>query len=237
MDPSVLYIIIITALIVAIVLLVVWQIRHHSVMRHLTYQVYDYTVKKAENRAENIVNSAKNEARSILSSAEEQASKFLEERKRAVEDAQKNFESKLGELMTDSESRYEEAAGIAQKRYSELTEGFRVDLSKKISATHESVESEMKKVYNRLNTVTESLGKEYSEQLEARMREVFKKAEATADDYARARQSFVDDRVVELVERASKLSIGRTLSLEEHAEIIKESLEQAKKEGVFGASD
>lgn len=233
MDPFILYITITAALVIAIVLLVVWQVRHHSTLRRLTYQVYDYTLKKAEDKASKIVNDAQDESRRILTSAEEQANKFLEERKRGIDEAQQAFEKKLNKMLEDAESRFAESADTAVGEYKHLTEDFKNNLSKRISGTHETVNNEMNKLHDKLNATTDSITKDFAGEMKAQIDDAFAKAEQAAEEYRKAKNDHVNERIATLVERTSEIAIGKALSAEEHGELVKEALERAKEEGAF----
>ena len=54
------------------------------------------------------------------------------------------------------------------------------------------------------------------------------------EDYKEMRLQKIDQEIYELLEKVSKLVLGKALSLSEHEILIEKSLEKAKKEGAFG---
>ncbi len=53
------------------------------------------------------------------------------------------------------------------------------------------------------------------------------------EDYKKEELRKIDSGIYELLEKISKLVLGKALSLSEHEDLIEKSLEKAKKEGVF----
>jgi hypothetical protein len=53
-------------------------------------------------------------------------------------------------------------------------------------------------------------------------------------NHKKERMQKVDSEIYGLLEKISKLVLGKALSLSEHEELIEESIEKAKKEGIFG---
>ena len=58
-------------------------------------------------------------------------------------------------------------------------------------------------------------------------------ANRQVEEYKNSRLKLVDDQIKKVVEKTSRDILGKTLSLEDHEQLIKNALEQAKKEGVF----
>jgi hypothetical protein len=54
------------------------------------------------------------------------------------------------------------------------------------------------------------------------------------ENHRKERMQRVDSEIYGLLEKISKLVLGKALSLSEHEDLIKESVEKAKKEGIFG---
>lgn len=58
-------------------------------------------------------------------------------------------------------------------------------------------------------------------------------ANRQVEEYKNSRLKLIDDEIKKVVEKTSRDILGKTLSLEDHEQLIKNALEQAKKEGVF----
>lgn len=58
-------------------------------------------------------------------------------------------------------------------------------------------------------------------------------ANRQVEEYKNSKLKLVDEQVKKIVEKTSRDILGKTLSLEDHEQLIKNALEQAKKEGVF----
>jgi len=53
------------------------------------------------------------------------------------------------------------------------------------------------------------------------------------NNYKKGKLKKIDDEIYQLLEKVSKLVLGKALSLSEHEDLIQKSLEKAKKEGAF----
>ena len=63
----------------------------------------------------------------------------------------------------------------------------------------------------------------------------YRAAKKEIDDYKEGKLKKIDDEIYQLLEKISKLVLGKTLSLSEHEGLIQKSLEKAKKEGAFSS--
>ena len=69
--------------------------------------------------------------------------------------------------------------------------------------------------------------------LEKKIDDGYTLAKKEIDEYKQAKLSIVDQKIFEIIERVSKLVIGKAISPSDHETLVIDSLEKAKKEAVF----
>ncbi len=124
-SPLTLLLILFGVLIVLIGVLIVVQMRNSAHIHHLTYPVYEYTVKQAEQRANQIVAEAAEKARSIRTAAEVETSKALGDREHEGERLLDLYEKQLLALTQKHEEGLSRYATSAEQSLKSLNEAFR----------------------------------------------------------------------------------------------------------------
>lgn len=81
--------------------------------------------------------------------------------------------------------------------------------------------------------ITKSLKENLQKELESFHSKLLPKMEGELEEYKRARLEQIDKVVVQIVQIASQEILNKTLSVEDHEHLVRESLEKAKKEGAF----
>lgn len=71
--------------------------------------------------------------------------------------------------------------------------------------------------------------------VERKINEDYKALRTDIDNYKKEELRKIDDNIYNLLEKISKLALGKTLNLSDHEDLIQKSLEKAKREGVFGS--
>ncbi len=113
-----------------------------------------------------------------------------------------------------------------------------------VKQTSARLEKELKKHFGNLAdfaaTESNEMGKFIIKQQEAITKEsqyhvanMLLKAEKEVEDYKKNRVEQVDEQVRDIVFRAAKEVIGRSISFSEHEDLVNKALERAKKEKIF----
>lgn len=69
--------------------------------------------------------------------------------------------------------------------------------------------------------------------VEGKIEEAYKAAEKEIGDYKTAQQKIVEAQIYDIIQNVSKIVLGKTLSLQEHEQLVIDALENAKKEGTL----
>ena len=219
------------AIVVVILLVVVlaMQIRNGERMRNLTYPVYDYTVKKAEQEAAGTLEDARKEARSIIAEAERAASHIIEERKQASANLAATYEEELKDIAKQHGELVRRYASSAEEAY----KGLEKMVNEYVTASNKAIKAEAETLADNLKGerkgLREEIGKRIASELEAEM----KAARDSVDAYRNAQKQLLDKKLISLVEYVASIALQKELNLKDHTEQIYKALEAAKKDGIF----
>lgn len=216
-------------LIVLLGTLLIVQLRNNAHLYNLTYPVYDYTVKEAQKRANQIIAEAQEKGRTIIAGIESEASKIVSERSRESEHLMAEYEKRLAELMHKHEVALGSYTGGAEQAFKGLSEGFKRHMEESEKAlTHEfeSFASHAQETRTHLEEETKRLIAEHLDKEFAAVREGL-------ESYRRERLKRVEDDIVAIMEQAVAIVLRKELSLKDHVDAVHEAFETAKREGVL----
>ncbi len=222
-------------------------IRLNVRLRYITYPVYDQIVKKAQSKANDIINDAQTHAQSIRISAQETAEKIISDRKdeneKFREEYTKHFEeivahgkdvltnqsaelTKLSQKMVDEFKEQSIAANVLVHKKSEL-----------ISNTLSEESEQIKQSFAEMNIRTAKEQCILIEEIKKNVSEEIAKEISIARDaitaYKKERFNLLDREIVELVKETARIALNKTLSLREHRDQILIALKEAKQNGIF----
>ena len=228
-SPVTILLVSVFVLVVLIGALIVVQIRNNAHIHDLTFPVYDYTVKEAQKRADEIVREAQEKARSMIAATEVEAAKALGDRGHESERLMSEYEKRLAELMHKHESDLQAYAAEAQKAFGGLNETFKQHVAATESAVQHELQTfadETKTTRSRLEEETKKLIAEHLEREVASVREGLR-------SYRKERMKLIERDIVSIIEQAIAIVVRRELPLKDHADLVYQALEEAKREGTL----
>jgi len=130
----------------------------------------------------------------------------------------------------------EELAKLSQRHWETLSE-----LKKTIGGDYQKVGSEiqteaekyLREMHLSLASLVERAEKRVNEELSAELEKTKNEIEA----YKKARMQKIDHEIVNIVEKTVYKTLGKSLDLESHMELIFKALNEAKSEGFFGENE
>lgn len=177
---------------------------------------------EANLKAEEVIRKAIDRAERIILDAEIVKTDFL---KKVEENLERVGEEGVRELKVDSE-------GFDQK-YKDLFEGMKAEYLKHANNTLTSVEKITDEELEdfRKSLRSETVGSQ--EIINKKVSEEFEKVNQEIQEYKKNQIGNIDKEISTLVAKISKEVLGKTLTPSEHEKIIIDSLENAKKDGLF----
>lgn len=189
-------------------------------------------------------NELKEEKAALTASAQKQAQEILEKAQKEAEDLINSAHQKAAEIIKNTEVL---STDSKNKMLSALEEVSRVNTEnfrKTLNDAKDDIATVLAKVSTDLSTsaLTEvatfkgSLQKDLissQQSLSAAVNAGYKKIEEEMSNYRKVRLSQVDETIFEILREVTQKIIGRAVSFEEHEELVKKSLEEAKRQNVF----
>jgi len=170
---------------------------------------------KIDTNYHQIVDDALSKERKIIEDATTEADQIIGEAKHINQGVRDEVNQALQMLVADIQKKAFEAAQNFTANY-QLT---LKDLSQtSLSQFQDIVKSLQQDLQNQIKEFHNSWLPDLEKQLE---------------EYKKSRLEQTDKVVAKIVERASQELINKTISLEDHKDLVRQSLEKAKKEGVF----
>lgn len=273
-----LLVLIVLVLLVAVLFMLIKQ---QSRLRQLAYPVYEQTVKKAQQTANEIIAQAQKEARSLRVEGELKGIKAVARDKTQAQDVLEDYERELDELMehtktyvsergeavadqyeqliaqmrdelkqqtqsveseinqagqrlTDALGALEQQANDAQGQYTQLTENLSSSAKQNIQESEAYMKRKLDELMEELRESMKKVEAESRETIRQRLEEQFDEAQRRIDTYRQARMRVIDKHIVEIVEEAAAIALQKSISVSEHADLVRNALEEARQEGVFG---
>ena len=249
---------IIACLVIAIVFILIVQIRNSYRLDRLTTPIYEYIEQKAKQRAEAIIAEADKKAEAVLDSAEQSRQEMLkqhehdvaeyvaqvkEEIKQHSQRISQQLESVVNAQVAavehvgkDSLPKLETAHDALTNRVQEVETSF-ATLEETVSATaskvtqslEESAQSAVAAFEKKLASYDSSVAEAFEKETNRLLEEV----EKSVATYGETQKTIIDRHIAEIVEDVAKQVLHRQLTLTEHALVATEALEEAKQKGLL----
>lgn len=229
LSPLTVLFISVLVLVILLGALLIVQLRNNAHLYNLTYPVYDYTVKEAEKRGNQIIAEAQEKGREIITAAETEAAKLGGERMRESEHLMTEYEKRLQELMHTHESALKTYTGSAQTSFEALSSGFK----KNIETIEKSIEQGLQNFAHEAGETRTSLEAETKRLIAEHIEKEFVSVREGLQTYRKERMKHVEADIVAIVEQAVAIVLRKELPLKEHADLVYQALEEAKREGTF----
>lgn len=217
-------------LILAVCLLaVVFYISRITKNLHTGFSMKDDTSQKNTN----LLDEARTKAAKIIDEANNRAIDIISKVTLATDVSSANFKEDLARTSSTQIKEFEKATSDFTALYFQILQ----DLKTKNIEVFQSVSKDIE-----MNTMEEIKSfKESMQKLTVLSQEEVKKkidlnyeaSKKEIEDYKKEELEKIDSKIYELLEKISKLVLGKALSLSDHEGLIEESLQKAKKEGVF----
>src|SRR3989304_7340159 len=169
------------------------------------------TIDDANNRALDIVNKVTLSTDVSSKNFEEDLSRISSAQIKEFEKATSDFTALHSQILQDLKTKNIEV-------FQNVSKDIEVDTMKEIRSFKESMQ--------KLTVLSQ---KEARRKIDAN----YEASKKEIENYEKEELRKIDSGIYELLEKISKLVLGKTLSLADHEDLIEKSLEKAKKEGVF----
>lgn len=173
-------------------------------------------------------------ALNLIDEAENKAIDIINKANLAHDIASENFSQEIKRIASLQIKEFEKATSDFMKLYAQVLQDLKSKNIEAFQNVSKDIEvntmGEIKNFKESMEKLTVSSEKLVQKKIEADYASVKKEIK----DYKETELKKIDQEIYGLLEKVSKLVLGKALSLSEHEDLIEKSLEKAKKEGVFG---
>ncbi|MBI2613501.1 MAG: hypothetical protein HYW62_01920 [Candidatus Levybacteria bacterium] len=197
--------------------------------------IFTRTIKKLHSTQESSesVDSARQKAVKIIDDANSKAMDIINKTNLSTNIASDNFNQEVKRIASLQIKEFEKATSDFLKLYTQILQDLKsknIEVFQNVSKDIEvNTMTEIKNFIQSMGELTASSQKLVKKKIDADYLSVKKEIETYKEEELKK----VDQQIYELLEKVSKLALGKALSLSEHEDLIEKSLEKAKKEGTF----
>lgn len=180
-----------------------------------------------------LLETAKTKAVKIIDDANNRALDIINKVTLSTDISSENFKQNLSRISGQQIKEFEKATSEFTDIYSKILSDLKIknveafqNISKDIEINTVSEIKDFKESMQKLTTLSQK-------EVETKISADYSNAKKEIEDYKKEELQKIDSGIYGLLERISKLVLGKALSLSDHQDLIQKSLEKAKKEGMF----
>ncbi|MDB5238006.1 MAG: hypothetical protein JWM46_276 [Candidatus Kaiserbacteria bacterium] len=245
-------------LVIGLIVLLVLQVITGMRVQRLTQPLYEYARSQSQAEADHIVNEAHEAARTMMAQAQQSVSALIEKQRVDIEAHAQTYQKSLEELATAAKHSMTESSEKAHSAQAELS----ISIAHEIEAQGAELKTRMERVQQELDnffkqsqaemadmrrgmeesthTLAESFKKAFDDvsgkgekRIDERIDQLLAAAQAEVAEYQKARKRLVDEHMADLITETSKVVLRKTLTPDEHAELVDNALKEARTAGII----
>jgi F0F1-type ATP synthase membrane subunit b/b' len=231
LDSMIFFDLVATILILSITLIVVVHNLSHNAKKNTgkTDTESDDDIKKSTD----LLSQTRQKAIRLIDDANSQALDIISKANLTTDTASEAFKQEMSDISSSQLKDFKKTTSDFTKAYSQVLQDLKIknmetfqNISKDIELNTMEEIKNFKNSMERLTTVSQDeVKKKIDSDYEASKKEI--------EDHKKEELQKIDSGIYELLEKISKLILGKALNLSEQEDLIEKSLEEAKKEGVF----
>lgn len=202
-------------------------------MRDMTYPVYDFIVKGAQKKANQITYDAMKESRKLLTDAELAGVKVVAKGKLESKHIEKDYEENLHALTEETSAMLTKYSEHMDHELSRLTGSLEKRMSASIQKNESFLQEETGRLSKQLASTFGTLEANAKEQIRSNVEAEFIGVKKVIETYRQERFALIDNQLLSLIENTTSVALQKTLTLAEHTELLYRALEEAKSKGTF----
>lgn len=195
---------------------------------------FSHTIRKQHaNEGLGSLSDTRQKAAKIIDDANSKAMDIVNKTNLSTNIASDNFNQEVKRIASLQIKEFEKATSDFLKLYTQVLQDLKsknIEVFQNVSKDIETnTTGEIKNFISSMEELTVSSEKLVKKKIDTDYLTVKKEIES----YKAEELKKIDQEIYELLEKVSKLVLGKALSLSEHEDLIEKSLEKAKKEGMF----
>src|SRR3989344_1265443 len=147
--------------------------------------------------------------------------------------ASENFNQEVKRIASLQIKEFEKATSDFMKLYTQVLQDLKLKNIEVFQSNSKNIEVNTIEEIKNFKQSKESLTVSSQKLVQKKIGSDYLTAKKEIQNYKETTLKKIDQEIYELLEKVSKLVLGKALSLSEHEDLIQKSLEKAKKEGIF----
>ena len=205
-------------IVAAVVILYVRLLREHNKLKEEKAALS----AEAQRQAQEILEKAQKEGEQLITSAHQKAAEIIKNTEILSTDSKNKMLSALEEVSRVNTENFKKTLSDAKSDIATVLSSVSADLATSALTEVATFRGTLQK-----DLITTQAA------LSAAVNEGYKKIEEEMAKYRQVRLGQVDETIFEILREVTQKIIGRAVSFEEHEELVKKSLEEAKRQNIF----
>lgn len=180
-----------------------------------------------------LLDEARNKAVKIIDDANNKALDIVNKVALSTDVVSENFNREISHISSSQIKEFEKATSDFIKLYSQILQDLKIKNIEVFQTTSKDIETNTMEEIKNFKESMQKLTTLSQEEVKGKINSDYEAAKKEIEGYKKEELQRIDLGIYELLEKTAKLVLGKALSLSEHEDLIEESLEKAKKEGIF----
>jgi len=194
----------------------------HAQKKTNSKNIEDEDIKNAREKAVKILDDANSKALDIINKANLSAGI-----------ASENFNQEIVRIASTQIKQFEKTTSEFTKFYNQVLSDLKTKNIEVFQNVSKDIETNTMEEIKNFRDSVEKLTFASQKLVKKKIDTDFAEVEKEIENYKAEELKKIDDKIYTLLEKVSKLILGKAISLSEHENLIRKSLERAKKEGLF----
>lgn len=194
----------------------------------------DKALDEARKKAEGIIQSAIKESQQIVKKAQSTGQTILAQEKEESDEITDEYQKELEKLSKEMVSKLESSEKLAETQFQDYLKGLESTIEAAAKKSEEAFNQRSATFFDKTSEAVGQAVAEINTKVKEEVTTEMKKMKDVVEEYQRKRMAVVDDNLIDIIEKTAAAALNKSLSMEEHVELIYKSLDEAKKKNFFG---
>ena len=199
----------------------------------LVFYLVNIIKKQHSNDAIENLSDTRQKAAKMIDEANSMAIDIINKANLSENIASENFNQEVKRIASLQIKEFEKATSDFMKLYTQVLQDLKLKNIEVCQSISKDIEINTMEEIKNFKQSMESLTVSSQKLVQKKIDSDYLTAQKEIQNYTETALKKIDQEIYELLEKVSKLVLGKALSLSEHEDLIQKSLEKAKKEGIF----
>lgn len=227
-----------TILLILLIITIAIAISQFGVILYFFYilkrnAIPEQIVKEAQEQSAKVILDAVETANEVVVSAEKDELKTVQESGKEIQSFAEQVKTSLESVAKRAEQELRETSKTAQKTLKEEAKDAEGILERFIAEDRWMLEQKTRQAIKESSLAFERAMHDIAEKAKAELEAEMRRVNEEVEEYKRERIAAVDAKILDIVQDVTLRVLGKTIRLDDHADLVYQSLQRAKSERAF----